>query len=126
MTRSSADRLTWMIVGLAAVASAVAFVVTNVATARSVATGAAIGVANWMLLRYIVGRVVDGNVRRQGGFLFVLFIKLGALVGLVYLLLRAGVVEPLPFAVGISTMAAGALMGAAMHILGSAPAESER
>ncbi|MDD9934325.1 MAG: hypothetical protein OXT09_12020 [Myxococcales bacterium] len=129
MNRAIAERMTWVITGLGILAAGAAYVAFGLLTARSVAAGAALGVANWMLLRYIVGRVVGGNVKNQAGFTFVLMIKMGALMGLIFILIKAGMVEILPFTLGLSTLMVGVLGGAFFHILTASPeahAESER
>lgn len=125
MNRAFAERMTWVIAGLGLLGSALAYAQYGLFTASSVAAGAAIGVANWLLLRYIVGRVVGGNVKNQAGFTMVLMFKMGALMGLIFFLIQAGLVEVLPFTLGLSTLMVGVLGGSFFHILTANGAETE-
>jgi hypothetical protein len=121
MSRTDADRLSWYILGLGAVLVCTVFALSGggdpVRATVSASVGVVVALANWFLLRYIIGRVFDGNVRRQAAFSFVLFVKLGGLIALVFFLLRSGLVLPIPFTVGVSSMALGVLLGAFVHIL---------
>jgi hypothetical protein len=126
MSKSALDRMTWFILGLGVAASLGALALSGSTTALSVAVGVSVAIANWYLLRFIVARVVSGNVRRQGAFSFVLFLKMGGLMALVFLLLRSGLFSPIAFTVGMSCLVVGALLGAFVHVLTAAPeAESK-
>ncbi|MGD8858656.1 MAG: hypothetical protein PVI30_01500 [Myxococcales bacterium] len=125
MNRAVAERLTWVIAGLGLVTTLGMIPLWGVAAARSTLVGAVLGVANWVALRYIVARVVGGSVQRQAGFMFVLMLKMGALAALCFLLIRAQVVSPLPFLIGLSTLVVGAIGGSLVQIL-NAPEQSER
>ena len=126
MSKSALDRMTMFILGLGVAASLGALVLTGPQRALSVATGVVVAVANWYLLRFIVSRVVGGNVRSQGAFSFVLFAKMGGLMALVFVLLRSGHFSPIAFTVGMSCLVVGALLGAFVHVLTANEAESER
>jgi hypothetical protein len=125
MNRAVAERLTWVIAGLGLVTTVAVYPLWGMAAARSTLVGAVLGLANWIALRYIVGRVVGGSVQRQAGFMFVLVIKMGALAALCFLLIRAQVVSPLPFLLGLSTLVVGAIGGSLVHILNNTPEQSE-
>src|SRR5688572_23993853 len=117
MSRSALDRMTAFILGLGAVASLGALLLVGPMRALSVATGVVVAIANWYLLRFIVGRVVSGTVRNQGAFSFVLFVKMGGLMALVFILLRSGLFSPIAFTVGMSCLVVGALLGSFVHVL---------
>lgn len=125
MNRTDVDRLTWYILGFGVLATTLVYVALGAALARSAAVGVAVALANWLLLRFIVARVVDGAVRRKAAFSLVLFVKLGALMGIVFWLLYSGVVEPLAFTAGVSSLALGAIFGSLVHVLTASPAGSE-
>ena len=126
MSRSASARLTWFIAGFGVLAVVVMQVLYGVDAATSAAVGGAVALGNWFLLRLIVDRVVGGSVRRQVGLSFLLIAKMGALIALVFLLLRSGLVELMPFTAGVSSLMAGALAGSFVHVLTAKPVESER
>lgn len=126
MSRTDLKRLTWYILGLGAVLVASVYAKAGAVSGSSAAIGLAVAIANWFLLRYIVGRVVDGGVRKKAAFSFVLFVKLGGLMALVFVLLYSGLVTPIAFAVGVSSLPLGALLGSFTHVLTAQPTESER
>lgn len=114
------------VVGLGIVLTGGVFAVAGPSAAKSAAIGAALSVINWYLLRYLVGRVVSAGPRGKAGVLLAVFLKMGALMGLIALLLFLGVVEPIAFTVGLSALAGGLLFGSILHIAGGTAAESER
>jgi hypothetical protein len=126
MSRSASARLTWFIAGYGVLA--VVFMQLGYGTGAGIgaAVGAVVALGNWFMLRLIVDRVVGGTVRRQVGLTFLLIVKMGALVALVFLMIRSGWVEVLPFAAGVSSLMAGALTGSFVHVLTAKPVESER
>lgn len=126
MSRSASARLTWFIAGFGVLAIAVMQLLQGVDAAVSATAGAAVALGNWLLLRLIVDRVVGGSVRRQAGLSFLLIVKMGALIGLCYLLLRSGLVQIIPFTAGVSSLMAGAIAGSFVHVLTAKPVESER
>ncbi len=121
MTRAAAQRLTWFILGLGAITIATVFAWRGPDAARSAAVGVAVALANWFSLRFIVGRVVQGDVRTQTRFALLLVVKMGAVLGVVLALIASGLVAPVPFTIGISSMALGALLGSFAHILTAQP-----
>jgi hypothetical protein len=125
MSRTAVERVSWFILALGAAAALAAFLLVGREAGKSVAIGAGVAIVNWELLRFIVGRVVSGTVRNQAAFSFVLFIKLGGLMGGIFLLLYSGLVEPIAFAIGVSTLVLGALLCAFLHVLTAKAAESE-
>jgi len=126
MSRSSSHRLTWFVLALGLAATAAIFVRMGAKAGLSSGLGVALALANWYLLRVIVGRVTSGAVRGYGRFVFLLMVKMGALLGVIFVLLRSGLVQPLPFTVGISSLAIGVLLGSFVHVLTAPAVESER
>lgn len=126
MSRADSDRLTWYILGFGAVLVCTDFALQGSAAAVSATVGVMVALANWFLLRFIVGRVFDANVRRQAVFSFVLFVKLGGLIGLVFMVLHSELVLPIPFTVGVSSLPLGALLGSFAHVLQPAVSKGER
>jgi hypothetical protein len=126
MSRRLAVRLTWFIAGFGVLAVVLMLVRSGVDAATSAGAGAAVALGNWFLLRLIVDRVIGGSVRKQAGLSFLLIAKMGGLVGLVFLLLRSGYVQVVPFTIGVSSLMAGAIFGSFLYVLTAKPVESER
>lgn len=117
MTRAAAQRLTWFILAVGAIAIAVVHVLRGAEAAQSAAVGVAVALANWFSLRFIVGRVVRGDVRTQTRFALLLVAKMAGVLGVVLALIFSGLVEPVAFTIGISSLAVGALLGSFAHVL---------
>jgi hypothetical protein len=126
MTRAAAQRLTWYIVALGAIAVAAVYGLRGADAARSAGIGVVVAMLNWFSLRFIVGRVVSGDVRTQTRFALLLVVKMAAIVGVVLALIVSGWVEPIAFTIGVSVMAIGALLGSFAHVLtAQRPVEGE-
>jgi hypothetical protein len=92
---------------LGLVTSLAALILAGSHAGLSAATGAALALANFMLLRTIVARIVDGDMRHKGSVAALLFLKMGVLMGLVYLVIAREWVEPIAFTVGLSSLVVG-------------------
>lgn len=125
MTRSSSRRLTWFVLGLGVAVTCAIYLRMGQAAAGSAALGVVLALANWYLLRAIVGRAVSGQAGGQGRFAVLLMTKMIGLLGLIFLLMRSGFVQPLPFTVGLSSLALGTLLGSFVHVLSAPAAKSE-
>jgi len=106
------------VVGAAVLVSLVAALVWGFGReALGTSAGGLLAVANWLALRWLVGRLL--GVRRGGGgrrtvLLALLFAaKIAVLVGAVWALIRWGALDPLPLAFGYSALVVG-LIGAAL------------
>ena len=125
MPTEAAHRLSAYVITLGVIFTAVGAYVGGMQTAWSTGIGAALAVANWYLLKWIVTRVVEGTTSRKGSFLALLFVKLGAFMLAVYALIALHIVTPLPFTLGLSALVVGLLLGSFVYIIGSSSMESE-
>lgn len=125
MSKAAVSRMTWFIVGLGVPAAIAAYVLAGREAGLSAAVGVAVAIANFQLLRFIVWRVVSGTVKNQALFSFVLMAKLGGLVGLIFILLHSGLVQPIAFTIGVSALVVGSLLGSFVHVLTAPAAEGE-
>jgi hypothetical protein len=107
MNKASATRMTVFVAVLGALTSAVALLLVGREAAQSVGLGAALALVNFLLLRSIVVRVVDGAMYRKGPMIGLLFLKMGGVMGLVYLVIARGWAEPIAFSVGLSSLVVG-------------------
>ncbi|HEY6459930.1 MAG TPA: ATP synthase subunit I [Polyangiaceae bacterium] len=104
-------------VGLTGAAFALAaLVVTGPSTALSVAIGAAVATANlWALARIIAALLprTEGGAKAQSraGWGVVAVLKVLGLVAVVWLLMRHGLVSPLPLVVGFVSLPIGIAIG---------------
>jgi hypothetical protein len=101
-----------------AVLSVGALAAFGVASAFSVAVGAAIAAANLWVLARVIGALLPADeaaarsaTRSRAGWSLVAVLKLFGLVGLVWLLMRQGVVAPLPMLVGFGSLPIGIALG---------------
>jgi hypothetical protein len=89
-------------------------------TAFSVAMGAVIAVGNLWILARVIGALLPGEDEAEGeatasqsrsGWSLVAILKLFGLVAVVWLLMRHGVVSPLPMLVGFGSLPIGIALG---------------
>ncbi len=125
MSKSAALRLTWFILGLGVAMTAVIYALYGRAPAQSSAIGVLVALLNWYSLRYIVARVISGSLRRKAVFSVLLSVKMGALMGVVFLLIHLRLVQPVAFTAGLSALVLGSLLGSFVHVLAPPPAASE-
>ncbi len=85
----------------------------GVDAALGAAIGATVGFANWRLLKWIIERVTrPRGDKGQPVFVAVLVLKMGALMGVSWLLMAKLDVHPGGFAIGIGALVVGMLVGA--------------
>jgi hypothetical protein len=125
MTKASADRLTLTVAAFGAVLTVASYLLAGRAVAESTLTGAGMGLANFILLRMIVLRVVEGDMHRKGALLGLIFLKMGGLMGLVYWVISSHWVQPIPFTVGMSSLVVGLIVGALFSAPSSSTSASE-
>jgi hypothetical protein len=127
MNRIAADRMTYYVVALGLIAVGSVYALMGSEAAISAAIGVAVGLLNWFIQKFIVGRMLSGGQKSQLGAAALLFLKMGLLMGGLFVLLRSGFVQLIPFTVGISTLVVGVIAGGLIQSL-TAPqtAENER
>ena len=129
MNKIAADRMTYYVVGLGLIAVVAVYGVMGARAAQSTAIGVGVGLLNWFIQKFIVGRLLlsSGSQKSQLGAAALLFLKMGLLMGGLFVLLRSGLVQLIPFTVGISTLVLGVIAGGLIQSL-TAPraAENER
>ena len=109
----------------------VTFPVFGLFTAFSVATGAAIATANlWILARIVSALLPDESAAHKakdgkGGWALLALLKLFGLVAAVWLLMRHGVVSPLPLMVGFGALPIGIAIGALVSDRSAASKEED-
>jgi hypothetical protein len=125
MNAKVVERLTWFILGLGVAVTAAAYALHGRMAGQSAAAGAGVALGNWFLLRFILARVISGSMRSKAAFSGLLVVKMGALMGIVFVLLHNRWVDALPFTLGVSSLVVGSLLGSFAHVLtvkDSAPA----
>lgn len=125
MNKQTADRMSAAVAAMGVVLTAVAFFLRGETFAVGTSVGAAVAVANWLLIQWIVGRVTSGTTRKQAAFMLLLVAKMGALMALVYIVLSRGWVEPIAFVLGISALFGGLLAGSVLYLGGENAAEDK-
>jgi hypothetical protein len=127
MNRIAADRMTYVVIALGVVAVGAVYGLMGAEAALSTAIGVAVGLLNWLMQKFIVGRMLSGGQKSQLGAAALLFLKLGLLMGGLFVLLRSGLVQLIPFTVGISTLVVGVIAGGLIQsLMAPQTAENER
>jgi hypothetical protein len=128
MNKIAADRMTYYVVGLGLIAVVAVYALMGGAAAGSTAIGVAVGLLNWFIQKFIVGRLLSGGGQKsQLAASALLFLKMGLLMAGLFVLLRSGLVQLIPFTVGISTLVVGVIAGGLIQSLTAPPAaEHER
>jgi hypothetical protein len=101
--------MTAFVAGFGLLVTIAAFALYGRATALSTGVGAIVALANFLILRFIVVRVVEGDVHRKLPFIGALFLKMGALMGFVYYVIANRWVEAISFTAGLSSLVVGLL-----------------
>lgn len=78
------------------------------------AIGSALSVLNWVSLRFLVGRILSAESASRAGFSLLLVAKMGALMGVLFLLMQHFAVEPLGLVLGLGVLFVGPVLGALM------------
>jgi hypothetical protein len=68
MTKSASQRLTWFIAGFGAAVTVAVYALYGRSAGQSSAIGVAVALGNWYALRFIIGRVIEGSLRRKAVF----------------------------------------------------------
>ena len=119
--------MTYFVMALGVVAVGAVYALMGGAAALSTAIGVGVGLLNWFIQKFIVGRLLSGGQKSQLGAALLLFLKMGLLMGGLFVLLRSGLVQLIPFTVGISTLVVGVIAGGLIQSLTAPPtAENER
>jgi ATP synthase I chain len=120
MLKLTADRMIAAIAAFGVAATIAGFMLGGGSSAFSAALGAAIGLVNFIFLRSIVSRVVGRAIETTGPFVGLLFLKMGGLMAIVFIVLAQRWVEPIAFVLGLSALVAG-LLTASFLSFGHAP-----
>lgn len=106
-SKSPATRMVSFVAAIGLATSAAVFVAGGTHAGLSSLAGAALALVNFLLLRTIVQKVVSGDMHQKLPVIGLLFLKMGAVMGLVSLVIIREWVAPIPFTVGLSTLVVG-------------------
>lgn len=115
------DRTPFYIAGLGGLATVGTYLVEGAWLGVSAAAGAIVAVVNWYLYRWIIDRVMRGNLRQQSVLMLLLVAKMGALMALIYFLISRHWVDAVGFVIGISALVAGLFIGSVRYLTSGAP-----
>ncbi|HEX2677959.1 MAG TPA: ATP synthase subunit I [Polyangiales bacterium] len=102
--------MTLFVAAFGMLATIAAFALYGRGVAGSTGLGALVALCNFLILRFIVVRVVEGDMHRKLPFFAALFAKMGALMVFVYYVIAHHWVEPIPFVAGLSALVVGLLV----------------
>src|SRR5690349_6155325 len=98
MTKNPADRLSYFVIAFGVIAVLTVYGAMGLSAARSTGVGVCVGLANWYLLRFIVGRLVSSAGQKSKlGAAALLFFKMGLLMAGIFVLLHSELVQIIPF-----------------------------
>ena len=123
MSTTVVERLTWYILGLGLIASLCAYAIYGRSAGQSTAAGVTLALGNWYLMRFILGRIMNGSMRSKTMFGALLIAKMGVLMAAVFACLHTGLFEPVAFTVGVSCLVVGTLLGSFVQVLTASPAK---
>jgi hypothetical protein len=99
------ERMTRPLLLIAASVTCVAFALWGAQRGVAAAVGAGLSVINWFVLRWVVSRMFNGgNKAALGGLLMA---KIGALIGVVYILISRVQLDPIGLAFGLGVLFVG-------------------
>jgi hypothetical protein len=111
MTKPDADRLILIVAALGLAISLGSLLVAGSHAGLSAAAGSALALVNLLVLRTLVSHLVGGDIHLKLPFLALVFVKMGAMMALVYWAIARGWVEPMAFTVGLSSLVIGLIAG---------------
>lgn len=122
--KNNLERSTLWVILASAVLVAVAFFVGGVELGLGALLGAAVGVANFLAVRWVGKKILTAN--DQGKLIYgtLLVVKMGAILGVVWLLLAFTGASPIGFAIGFSGLVVGLLVSAFTSALEGADGDS--
>jgi hypothetical protein len=86
---------------------------------QAAAMGSALGVLNWVALRWLVSRIVGDESSGRAGFSLLLVGKMAALMGIIFVLMNHFSIEPLGLTLGLGVLFVGPVLGSLL--VGSRP-----
>lgn len=81
------------------------------ARGAAAAVGSTVSVLNWVSMRWLIGRILAADASSRAGFSLLLVAKMGALMGVLYLLMQHFALDPLGLVLGLSVLFVGPVFG---------------
>ena len=106
-THTALTRMTLAVLVLGAIFTLCCVAIAGLSSASSSLIGVSVAVVNLHVLAWIVRKVTTRRVRNKGALMLLLMLKFAGLMGLVGILIRFDIVEPIAFTVGLTSLAGG-------------------
>lgn len=103
-------RTTRILLLIAACFVALAFALWGVERGIAASVGASLSVLNWLALRWLTGRIVNGEGTSKGSASLLLVGKIGFLIGAVYILIARLHIDPVGLVFGLGVLFIGPLV----------------
>lgn len=110
--RRTLKRITLYVVSASLALSAVSFALFGVTMGVGTLAGAAVGILNWLAMRWVGERILVANDRGRAVWGTLLALKMGASLAVVWGILSTGLADPTGFTVGLGGLVLGVLLGA--------------
>jgi len=108
------DRITLSVAVAGVVLASLAWLLAGATVGLGAAVGAGVALANWLVLRWVMGRLMRGTTRSRSGLMVLLALKMGALMAVCWVLVAVLGVDPVGFAIGMGALVFGVVAGAAL------------
>ena len=111
MTKAAADRLILFVAAFGAAISVSSLAVAGVFAGLSAAAGSTLALMNLVVLRSLVSRLMAGDIHTKMPFVALIMLKMGVFMALVFVFISRHWVDPIPFTLGLSSLAVGLIAG---------------
>ena len=111
MTKTAGERLILFVAAFGVGISSLSLALWGVFSGLSTAAGSALALLNLVVLRTIVLRLIEGDIHTKLPLVAFILVKMGVLMGLVFLFISRHWVEPIPFTLGLSSLVVGLIAG---------------
>jgi len=120
MTNTPANHnVTGVVALLGAAITATCWIVWGAERGQAALVGSAVGLFNWVALRWLVSRIVGDGTAGRAGFSLLLVGKMVALMGIIFVLMSRFSIEPLGLTLGLGGLFVGPVLGSLL--VGSRP-----
>jgi protein-S-isoprenylcysteine O-methyltransferase Ste14 len=111
ITKSAGDRLLLFVAAFGVGISLLMLSLSGASSGLSALAGSALALLNLVVLRSLVSRLLDGEIHTKLPFIALIFVKMGVLMGLVFVFISRHWVEPIAFTLGLSSLVVGMIAG---------------
>ncbi len=121
MNPATADRITRYIAVTGGVGTVLVFLLAGDSAATATLVGGIVSLANWLVLRWVMGKLSDNTVTQTGPLMALLLGKMFLLMAVSWGLLSRFELDPMGYVVGVSSIFVGITLGVMLRPAGESP-----